>query len=154
MCRYRFTTFEDQKWFHTALRKAVEVELAEYVKLYKDEETYFVDFLRDAPEPTGEEEEGAVLEAPKVYEEMPSWEFVIERLFMFMESYNELVRGSKLDMVFFHDAIVHLIRISRVIETPRGSMMLVGVGGSGKQSLTKLASFISGYKNHQIILSR
>ena len=31
-------------------------------------EPYFVDFLRDPPEPTGEEADDAVLEAPKIYE--------------------------------------------------------------------------------------
>ena len=31
-------------------------------------EPYFVDFLREAPEPTGDEPEDADMEAPKVYE--------------------------------------------------------------------------------------
>lgn len=148
----RFVNSEDWDWFNKAMVAVIHEELGSEASL--PAEPYFVDFLREPPEPTGEEPEDADLEAPKVYEWVPSLDTLAQKLTQYMQQYNDMVRGGHMDLVFFKDAMVHLIKISRIIRTDRGNALLVGVGGSGKQSLTRLASFIAGYSTFQITLTR
>ncbi|XP_078482966.1 dynein axonemal heavy chain 8 [Ciona intestinalis] len=151
----RFTNKDDKLWFESSLIRVMKEEVDEGLATSATgTEPYFVDFLRDAPEPTGEEGDDADLDAPKIYEQVPTLKALSEKLLAYMSQYNESVRGASMDLVFFKDAMTHLVKISRIIRTPRGSALLVGVGGSGKQSLTKLASFIAGYKPFQITLTR
>lgn len=49
----------------------------------------------------------------------------------------------------FEDAMAHIARISRIMNSDRGYGMLIGVGGFGKQSLTRLTAFINNLELFQ-----
>lgn len=65
---FRFITPEDEQWFNTQLIRAVEENISPDVASTILPEPYFVDFLRDMPEITGDEPEDSAFEVPKIYE--------------------------------------------------------------------------------------
>lgn len=69
----RFTTFKDKQWFVANFWTTATQELSDYVSEFPSEETYFVNFLREPIDPTGDEDEDVSLDAPKIYEELPSY---------------------------------------------------------------------------------
>ena len=69
-----------------------------------------------------------------------------------LDEYNDM--KAQMNLVLFDQAIEHVTRIARIIELPSGHALLVGVGGSGKQSLARLATFILGYEMEQMVVTQ
>ncbi|EAY20602.1 Dynein heavy chain family protein [Trichomonas vaginalis G3] len=70
-----------------------------------------------------------------------------------LDDYNA-ANSHPLDLCLFSEAIQHLCRICRIIREPGRNGLLLGVGGSGRQSLTRLAAYICGVQLFQPEVSR
>ena len=104
--------------------------------------------------------------AEKVYEEVPEIQRVAQVLEEYQDDYNATaavakrdddsgaVQASQLGLVFFKDHCKHIARIIRIIRQPRGNVLLVGVGGSGKRSLTRLAAYITGCRTFEAAVGK
>ena len=93
-------------------------------------------------------------EDPRLYQDLGSYAEVRAILDQVLEAYNSDSSRKAMSLVLFEMALEHLTRIARIIRTPRGNALLVGVGGSGKQSLTRLAAFTAGYRLFEVTLVR
>ncbi|GFS43230.1 dynein heavy chain 12, axonemal [Trichonephila inaurata madagascariensis] len=81
--------------------------------------------------------------ADRLYDEVTSietFEIIADKC---LSEYNSFSK-SPVDMVIFRYVLEHLSRLCRILSMPGGNALLVGVGGSGRQSVTKLAAFITG----------
>jgi dynein heavy chain len=138
----RLINEEDQAWFRAQMLelsgRCLRVPFTE-ADLF-ERPIVFCDFLKPDAD-------------PKFYEEVKDLPKLTAVLDDALDNYNTTF-PTRMNLVFFTDALTHTVRISRILRQPRGNAMLIGVGGSGKQSLTRMASFVGGYSCLSIEINR
>eukprot|EP00071_Canis_lupus_P026518 XP_022260075.1 dynein heavy chain 6, axonemal [Canis lupus familiaris] len=140
----RLINNEDKHYFHTILTEMANKHfgIAIGLEYFLTRPIIFGDFIKFGAD-----------KMDRIYDDMPDMEKIANVLEDYLDDYN-LINPKEVKLVFFQDAIEHVSRIARMIRQERGNALLVGVGGTGKQSLTRLAAHICGYKCLQIELSR
>jgi len=148
----KLTTYEDKNWTDELIQTIIKETFGADISAQTTDRLYFVDFLR---EPEFDPDTGETIDAnPSFYESTVSLESIKGVADERMRMFNETSKSLKLELVLFTDALAHMMRIARLLCMDRGSALLVGVGGSGKQSLTRLAAYISGAFIFQITISK
>ena len=127
----RLINDEDNKWFHNLtidlMSRSFRCAL-EFDDLFGENKVIMSDILKiDAP--------------VRLYEHITDRAKLMKAIKGYLEEFN-ISSSVKMNLVFFEDAILHLMKILRSLRNSRGNIMLIGVGGSGKQSLLKLGSSI------------
>lgn len=117
-------------------------------KLFKEDnvQPMFGDFLDDAPLPAASASHAEIDEDFHPYQDLTfRREKVKAHLEEALADFNRSTPFGtpKMDLVMFQTAIEHVTRIYRILTAARGSALLVGMGGSGRQSAARLASHVA-----------
>ena len=139
----RLTCPEDHLWLKNILRKKVEGDAESdpgfgmlWSAVVPNDRLIFGDFMTKDHE-------------HRIYEEIDDTNRLKITVEEYLDNYN-LENKQPMILVIFSDAFEHVARIARILRQPQGNALLLGVGGSGRASLTKLASFIVGYNLNQV----
>ena len=89
----------------------------------------------------------------KAYDEITDMHSLTEVMEYYLDEFNN-VSKAPMSLVMFKFAIEHISRICRVLKQDNGHLLLVGIGGSGRQSATKLGTFINDFDLFQIELTK
>ncbi|XP_046821789.1 dynein axonemal heavy chain 2 [Vespa crabro] len=97
---------------------------------------------------------GNFMNAWNIYEDLVDIAAVRRHIEEQMDEYNASTGVVRLDLILFQDAVEHICRIVRVISQPRGNMLLVGIGGSGRQSVSRIAAYMCELTTFQIAVTK
>ncbi|GMH32802.1 hypothetical protein BSKO_00636 [Bryopsis sp. KO-2023] len=137
----RLINDEDQGWFHRQQNVLLEKHFSlKYQNVVTADRLIYGDYLIPGAD-------------PKVYSQLSDMNQLVKVAEEYLEDYNA-VSNAPMKLVMFLDAIEHVSRICRVVRLPLGNALLLGVGGSGRQSLTRLAAFMEEYDLFQIEIAK
>ncbi|KAJ0065373.1 hypothetical protein NL108_007570 [Boleophthalmus pectinirostris] len=139
----RLINDEDKETFFTIVKQRTSEYFKQSVDKITDEHIRSL-FFGDYAKPDGDS---------RAYDEITDLRALQKVMEFYLDEYNSSSKAP-MGLVMFKFAIEHVSRICRVLKQDNGHLLLVGIGGSGRQSATKLGTFINDYVLFQIELTK
>ena len=137
----RLVNDEDRNWFGSLIKEKMKTDFKiEFEEVVPKEPVIYGDFMSGVGD-------------NKPYIEIEDHVKMVKVLDESLDDYNQ-INTAQMKLVLFMDAVKHIGRISRVIRQPLGNALLLGMGGSGRQSLTRLSAHIAEFDCFQIELAK
>ena len=142
----RLVNTQDKAWFTDATRARMAKHMVPvddklgYEQVVTQERLIYGDYLVPGAD-------------PKVYTQVTDMDKLVKVVEEQLDDYNS-VSNTPMKLVLFLDALEHVSRVCRVIRLPLGNALLLGVGGSGRQSLTRLATYMEEYELFQVEIAK
>jgi len=138
--RDRLIDDHDREWFNNMIADKLNKEIPKAAKVDQFAELVFGDFLNRGAE-------------VNPYQKIESQEKCVSIFQEMLEDYNA-VMPTKMNIVFFKDACMHLSRATRTIRQPRGNLLMVGVSGVGRKSIARVAAHMADFQCFSIEITR
>ncbi|KAJ1501281.1 Dynein heavy chain 1, axonemal [Coelomomyces lativittatus] len=137
----RLVDSTDKNWFNSLLKKTMKSQLnCDWEEVVETIPILFGDYTIPGAD-------------PKLYVQVKDLKKMVTLTEEYLEDYNTQV-NKPMKLVMFLDAIEHVSRICRILRQPKGHALLLGVGGSGRQSLARLACHMEEYEFSQVEISK
>ncbi len=138
----RLVNATDRAWFNELLKKQMEGDMKQvWADVIGDRPTViYGDYMIPGAD-------------PKIYAEVANLSALQPMVEEYLAEYNGESK-QPMPLVLFLDALEHISRIARIIRQPGGNALLLGVGGSGRQSLARLATFMAGFSMVTLEISK
>jgi len=128
----RLINDEDREWFDQLVTRQIDSEMKlDWGKIRPDSPYLIYGDLMDPDS--------------RVYQHIMDVDQLLPQIEGYLSEYNAESK-TPMNLKMFMDAIQHVSRIARVIRQPMGNALLLGVGGSGRKSLSKLSAYIGDFR--------
>eukprot|EP00002_Diphylleia_rotans_P028875 TRINITY_DN5840_c0_g1_i3.p1 TRINITY_DN5840_c0_g1~~TRINITY_DN5840_c0_g1_i3.p1 ORF type:complete len:4482 (-),score=987.95 TRINITY_DN5840_c0_g1_i3:157-13602(-) len=149
----RLLTLQDRQTFHEVLTSICSASVDRKLALEIKTPVFFHSLI-EAPEASINPGQNSPVLAAGPYTPIRNPGALVKEIESIASQYCSGERQPLLSTLIFDGSLELIARICRILKTPRGNAVLVGLGGSGKRLLSRFSSYICGYETHVVQSSK